>query len=100
MDGVRTSIMPRTMKKRIRSAAIMMRLRLMRSLRTPAVGATKVLGQHLQHQREADGLGFAAGEIEQEIVEGEDVEPVAQLTDDLSQPQAAVVAVAREGECR
>ena len=42
--GVRTASIPSTTKKRATSAPIMMRLRLMRSLSTPAVGAASVLG--------------------------------------------------------
>src|ERR1039458_1513929 len=53
-------------------------------------------GEHLQDDGERHGLGLAAGEIEQEIVEGEGVKPVAQFTDDLGDPQETVVAVAAE----
>ena len=106
MDGVRTPSMPRTMKKRARSAAIMMRRRLMRSLSAPAVGAAKVAGLddlevlvEMANDGEGDGLGLAAGEIEEEMVDGEGVEPVAELADDLGDPEEAVVAVAaKEGE--
>ena len=42
--GVRTNSMPSTMAARARSAAIMTRLRLTRSLTTPAVGPTSVCG--------------------------------------------------------
>ena len=86
--------MPSTMKKRTRSAPIMMRLRLMRSLSDAGGGGGEGAGEHLQDHGEADGLGLAAGEIEQQIVDGEGVEPVAQLADDLGEPEEAVVAVA------
>ena len=59
-------------------------------------GGGEGAGENLQHHGEADGLGLAAGEIEQEIVDGEGVEPVAQFADDLGEPEEAVVAVAAE----
>ena len=34
-------------------------------------------GENLQHDGECHGLGLAAGEFEEEIVDGESVEPVA-----------------------
>ena len=58
-------------------------------------GSDQSRRQHLQHQRQADGLRFA-GELQQEAVEGDDVEPVAQLADDLGQPQTAEVPVVPE----
>ena len=47
-------------------------------------------GQHLQDDGEADGLGLAAGEIEQQVVDGQGVEPVAEFADDLGEPEQAV----------
>jgi hypothetical protein len=55
----------------------------------------------LQNDGEGDSLGLAAGEVEEEMVNGEGVEPVAELADDLGDPEEAVVAiVAKEGEVR
>jgi hypothetical protein len=64
-------------------------------------GGGEGAGEHLQDDGEGDGLGLAAGEIEEEMVDGEGVEPVAEFADDLSDPEEAVVAiVAEEGEVR
>ena len=57
-------------------------------------GGGEGAGENLEDDGEADGLGLAAGEIEQQIVDGEGVEPVAELADDLGEPEEAVVAVA------
>src|ERR1035437_6100140 len=62
-------------------------------------GGGEGAGENLQDDGEGDGLGLAAGEIEQEIVDGEGVEQVADFADDLGEPEETVVAVlAEEGE--
>ena len=53
-------------------------------------------GENLQNDGEPDCLGLAAGEFEQEVVDGERVEPVAEFADDLGEPEEAEVAVAAE----
>ena len=82
----------------------MTRLRLSRSFTTPDTGAAKTLRQLLQHHRQGDGLR-AAGQFQQQAVDGDRVKPVAQFADDLGgpqQPEVAVVAnqppVRREGD--
>ena len=59
-------------------------------------GGGEGAGEDLQDDGESHGLGLAAGEIEQEIVDGESVEPVAEFADDLGEPEEAVVAVVAE----
>jgi len=43
-------------------------------------------GKHLEHNCECDGLRLAAGEFEQQMIDGESVEPIAQLADNLGEP--------------
>ena len=59
-------------------------------------GGGEGAGENLKNDGEAHRLGLAAGEFEQEIVDGEGVEPVAEFADDLSEPEEAEVAVVAE----
>ncbi len=53
------------------------------------------LRQHLHQEREGEELR-AAGEFQQEAEDGDGVEPVAQLADDLREPQQPEIAVGAE----
>ena len=49
-------------------------------------GGRENLRQHLQHHRERHGLRFAAGKFQQQVVDGQSVEPVAEFADHLRDP--------------
>src|SRR5581483_7429554 len=55
-------------------------------------GSDKGLRQNLQHEGEGDGTG-AAGELQQQSVNGQGIEPIANLADDLGHPKPAEIEV-------
>ena len=59
-------------------------------------GGGEGTGEDLEDDGESHGLGLAAGEFEQEIVDGQGVEPVAEFAHDLGHPEEAVVAIVAE----
>ena len=56
-------------------------------------GSGECAGQHLQNYGKPHGLRLTAGQLQQQIVDGQRVKPVAQLADHLREPEQAVVAV-------
>ena len=66
----------------------MMRLAADAVVDDPGRGRDEGLRQHLQHHRQPHRLRAVARQIEQQAVDRQRVEPVADLADDLRQPQA------------
>ena len=84
--------MAKTTTIRTTSAAIMTRLRLHAIVDDAGCRANESLGKDLQHQRQRDRTR-PPGQLQQQTVNCQSVEPVADFADDLRQPKPPKVPV-------
>src|SRR5581483_5947864 len=88
---VRTKSMHKTMATRANSAVIITCLPYA-VVHYPGRRPGEGLRQHLQHEGKGD-RAWLSGQLQQQAVNGERIEPVANFTDNLRGPEAAEIAV-------